>query len=154
MSAEEAQFIQTRQWNRTCDKCGSSDFFTVSIDTPPITRSILEIWAFSNDLNFNEQDEEVILSGKDHYIDLVELLEHPKTTKEKRGIIFQALCITIFDNLADKNDNPDADFELAKEIIVILKKSKRMLRLAETVPIERYIVEKVFPLLEIKNVLF
>jgi len=107
---------------------------------------LLKEWAINPDLYLMEQDEELLLAdGK--YLDLIlNILDTVSIPKHKTDLLMDALCIIIYDNSIDDNDNQDID--LKKKVIVELNKRLDKLKLADEWIMD-YIKDVVYPQLQL-----
>jgi len=146
LDEETAAFVQTRQWSITCPNCNSK-ILNEGCNTPPLTYDLLKKWARNDSLQFIEQDEDIILADNNRLGLLLDIFDSDKTTEYKRGIIIQALCVLLYDNLASKEDNPESDRKIADRIVRELNERKNMVKLGKGQFIEPYIEKVVFPVI-------
>lgn len=133
---------------KICPMCKGNNF-TFSTSLPKLDMALLTEWACNEDLHLMPQDEELLLADE-YYFDLIlEILDTQNDIHiHKQNTLMDALCILVYDNSIEKNDN--ADIFLKKKGIEELNKRKAKLMVAEDWIMD-YIKEIVFPLLDLPN---
>lgn len=102
-------------------------------------------WATDATLSLLEQDEELLLADYTHIDALLAVLDNGTALPEKRGIIVEALCIVVYDNLNPENPLPSSERERIADDVIdeLLKRMPTVLEHKNAVM--DYVQKVVFP---------
>jgi hypothetical protein len=130
-----------------CTKCQSTQSASVVFDVMMLDKEILLEWAFNQKYVLIYQDEQLFLA-EEYYLDMiVDVLDNYEILAYKRNVLFEALCIIIYDN---HDGSTDESRLLIQKVSEILLDRKEGLLLAKDY-IYDYIKDIVFPILKIKE---
>ena len=116
----QAAFIQHSHWDRPCQKCGGTQFSTMSLPMPKLDVDIIEAWIADANLNLMDQDEDIILASKENLELLKAYVVRDDAGPEKRAILLSALCVLIHDS----NESDDA--QTLEDAIKFLRNNRHL----------------------------
>jgi hypothetical protein len=125
-----------------CTRCASTENASLHVKTFPLDKVLLLEWAQHEELHLSH-DDELFLGDRLYLGQLLELLDHHEIVLLKRHIIFEALCVIVYDQLMD-DEKPD--LALAEQVKAELLKRQEQLQEAGHV-IMPYLKEVVYPFL-------
>lgn len=129
-----------------CSKCNSKNCALTRINPFQLDKEILLKWSTGPKLYLMSQDEELLLANE-IYLDLIlDLNDNHEILPIKRKIIFEALCIIIYD--INQGIEPDNQQLLERVKSEILNRKQQLLDSNDF--IMDYVKEIVYPILEIK----
>lgn len=121
-----------------CPKCGNTEYSICSRQPPMIDEELMRLWVNNGDLQFFEQDEDLMLAD----IENLELIRQSVFSEYilplKRHTLISALCIMIY----DKSNGWQKALEFLKQNQTLVQEAKSF--------IYAYIGKKVFPKLGLK----
>ncbi len=148
LSKRDAAFQLLPSRSEPCPNCSAESLFG-GLEQPALTPEILTEWATDPTLYFMEQDEELVLADEAYVETLIAVLDKGVALPQKHGIIIEALCIIVFDNLNPQNNLPSAEREqTAQRVVAELIKRKPMV-LEHRHAVMDYVQKVVFPKLDI-----
>ena len=130
-----------------CNRCSASKFIT-HYQTPDLDFDLLKEWATNPELYLMEQDEELLLADEKHLDNILKILDNVSLLDHKRNLILDALCVIVYDNTID--DNEQKDERLKERVIKELNNRIDELRKADDWIMD-YLKEVVYPQLEVKE---
>jgi hypothetical protein len=125
-----------------CTQCASTENAHLNIKAFTLDNTLLLEWAGNEDLHLSH-DDELFLGDRMYLEQILDLVDHHEIRPVKRLIIFEALCVMIYDQL--KNDEKP-DLALAEHVKAELLKRRDQLLEADCV-IMPYTKEVVYPFL-------
>jgi hypothetical protein len=131
-----------------CSSCGSR-FSSLSQEAPALNSALMEKWIKNDALLFSQQDEEIIMSGKENFELVLEFLDRPDALCKKKIILIASLCVNIFDNVHPEAEDVDTDL-LDRSISEVSKRRELVLEGESMNYILPYIREVVWPLIGLR----
>lgn len=125
-----------------CTRCASTENASLHVKTFPLDEVLLLEWAQHEELRLSH-DDELFLGDRLYLTQLLDLLDHHEIVPLKRHVIFEALCVMVYDQLMD-DEKPD--LVLAEQVKAELLKRREQLQEAGHV-IMPYLKEVVYPFL-------
>ncbi|MDQ2793912.1 MAG: hypothetical protein M3Y12_07890 [Bacteroidota bacterium] len=109
-------------------------------------KEILLEWATNASLHLMLQDEELFLADENYVELMLDVLDNCEILPTKKEVIIEAMCVIIYDNLHEENQEADKDLvqKIRNELL-----SRKQLVIAAEHGIMNYIKEVVFPVLGI-----
>lgn len=109
VSKKEAAFelVDTEEaLGRFCAQCSERLIYT-RYEGPDLDKELIVAWAADPNLYFMEQDEELLLA-EEKYLDLIlEAIDTVPMPLHKQNVLFEALCIIVYDNSHPEAENKD-----------------------------------------------
>ncbi|MDV6168636.1 hypothetical protein R1T16_09390 [Flavobacterium sp. DG1-102-2] len=139
--------------SKKCTKCNSDKWSEIKYPSPYLDKELLDIWGADLDLNFMDQDEDIILAEEENLPLFLEAIDNKRYPQSKLNILLSALCILAYDNIIAPEEYTAAEniHRKAKADRVINELTKRKHLLTNlSWEIMDYIKEVIFPRLDIK----
>jgi hypothetical protein len=134
-------------WNSRCSKCGSTNCESIGGPAIELDKELMLDWGRDPNLSLMEQDEELLLAdGK--YVDLmIDILDHEDILANKRKILVEALCIIVYDNLVETEDEESFMYQDPQLLDKVTKALKERIDLLEEAcdRVMTYIKEVTYP---------
>jgi hypothetical protein len=148
LGKRDAAFQLVPSRGEPCPNC-SAHSWSGGLEQPNLTPELLTEWATDATLYLMDQDEELLLANEAYVETLLSVLDKGVALPQKHGIIIEALCIIVFDNLNPQNTLPSAEREqTAQRVVAELVKRKPMV-LEHRHAVMDYVQKVVFPKLDI-----
>jgi hypothetical protein len=125
-----------------CTQCASTENAHLHIKAFTLDNTLLLEWAGNEELHLSH-DDELFLGDKEYLEQILDLVDHHEILPIKRHIIFEALCVMIYDQLIN-DEKPD--LALAEHVKAELLKRRDQFLEADRL-IMPYIKEVVYPFL-------
>lgn len=128
-----------------CEKCGSINWKYKSCFLPEPSSTQIKLWAQNEKLHFDQQDENFWLSNKKNVSLIVQYLDNKDTLESKKEILFNALCILLYNNIHP--EKKDRDPIIAEEIKKVLNQRIFLFSKYENFrwQINDYVAEIIYP---------
>lgn len=153
ISKTEAAFdlLENKLWNLPCEKCNSIEKSSLGTNKPTIDEELMQDWATQEDLQFLDQDEDLYIAEVDNIDLIIYFLEKENTLPSKKIVLLEALCILLYDNVSNEDEQSEKNNLFRKknlEIILprIIERKDLILQYKEH--IYEYIFEVVEPYLK------
>lgn len=171
MSAE-----QTYRYTRECTKCGwceeralairdaafhlvpsrwepcpncSAQSWSGSLEEPKLTTALLLEWASDESLHLTDEDEELILADEEYIETMLNILDNELGLPHKRGIIIEAMCVMVYNNVNTINNTQSPDRTRSAERVLNELTKRKPLVIAYKNMVMGYVQKVVFPKLDI-----
>jgi hypothetical protein len=137
-------------WNQNCKICNSSECLSVSSIPIELDKELLLEWSYDNNIHLMPQDEELLIADEKYIKLILDIIDNYEILETKRKILFEALCIIIYDNIIDNSDiEIKKDTELIERVTKeLIKRKILLLKADEWIP--DYIKKVFFPELGLK----
>lgn len=140
-----AAFESTRVWRSPCPICQSTEVNGASDEFPPLDEDIMALWCNDESLFLLDQDEDIVMADAQNIDLLFKFLDNDNLLPSKQETILSALCVLVYDNTPDDEEDLDIDAEIAKKVIDGLKQRIALFAdMNEHYPMD-YIREVVYP---------
>ncbi len=123
-----------------CPKCSNIKFAISYKKVVPLDFELLKEWSLHQNLFLMPQDEELFLADEPYLDIILQTLDTVKILDIKKNVLFEALCIIVYDNTIESNLKKSK--QLRDRVINELNKRKQ--KLTES-SISDYIKEIVYP---------
>jgi len=115
---------------------------------PDMNRELFEQWVHDPNLTVLSQDEDLMIGTGDNLALLEEFLRRRDVAPGKREVLLSAICVVLFDNLPDDDDQDGSrDPDFAAEAAEILKRNMGAFDEINEDFIGDYIKEVVYPVI-------
>ncbi len=106
-------------------------------------------WASDASLYLMSQDEEILLANEEYLGTMLDILDNELGLPHKRGIIIEAMCVMVYDNMNTINNTPSPDrAQRAERVLEELAKRKSLVLTYKNM-VMGYVQQVVFPRLDI-----
>ncbi|MBD5779851.1 hypothetical protein IEN85_10155 [Pelagicoccus sp. NFK12] len=145
ISELDAAFEERRIWSDPCSKCGSKDISSSGSSMPSVNRAVLEEWSRNDELMILSQDEDLILGEGENLPLLEEFLRKETTLPSKKVTLLSAICVVVYDNTPDEDDDKEINDEFARNAIDVLVRNESIFAELDDTYICDYIKDVVYP---------
>lgn len=140
-----AAFESTRMWESPCPICQSIEIENAGWELPDLDEEIMLLWCDDESLYLSDQDEDILMAEEMNIDLLFNFLDNDNIKPSKRAVILSALCVLVFDNTSDEEEDLDINPEIAIKVIHGLKGRISIFASMDTDYIMDYIKEVVYP---------
>lgn len=106
-------------------------------------------WASDASLYLMSQDEELVLANEEYLETMLNILDNEQGLPHKRGIIIEAMCVMVYDNVNTINNTPSPErTRRAERVLNELTKRKPLVVEYKNMVMD-YVQKVVFPRLDI-----
>lgn len=141
-------------WKKECPACKSTECKSVSYPLVKLDKQLLDIWGNNLQLTLMEQDEELLLAEVEYLPMILQAIDEKQYLPAKINTLLEALCVLLYDNLANSFEYSPKENLLRAHIVNRVKpelvKRKDLIRGASQ-SISDYIKEVVFPEIELEE---
>jgi hypothetical protein len=111
-------FNEKEIWNTPCSKCSSEKCESVGFNNVEIDDELWKEWSTNDELNFFDQDEDVIIAEEKYLPIIVSLIDKPDISNWKKITLLSALCIVYHSQFSAKQYNVELIEKLEKELML------------------------------------
>ncbi|WP_041324065.1 hypothetical protein [Saccharophagus degradans] len=145
-----AAFESTRKWESMCPNCGVKNVERAGWAIPDLDSELLRVWGKDESLQFDQQDEDILLAEEDNIELLLNGVDSKELLHSKRSTLLAALCVLVYDHTPEGDEeDPDVKPEISAKVTAELKDRMHLFNELDTVYISEYIKEVVYPRLGI-----
>ncbi len=148
LGKRDAAFQLVPSRSEPCPNC-SAQSWSGGLEQPTLTPELLTEWATDPTLYLMDQDEELMLADEAYLETLLAVLDKGIALPQKHGIIIEALCIIVFDNLNPQNNLPSAEREKTANRVIAELIQRKPIVLEHRHAVMDYVQKVVFPRLDI-----
>lgn len=131
-----------------CPKCAAQSWSS-SLEQPTLTPELLLEWASDASLYLMSQDEELVLANEEYLATMLNILDNELGLPHKHGIIIEAMCVMVYDNINTINNTPSPErTRRAERVLNELTKRKPLVVEYKNMVMD-YVQKVVFPRLDI-----
>ena len=103
--------------SKKCTKCNSDKWSEIKYPSPYLDKELLDIWGTDLDLNFMDQDEDIILAEEENLPLFLEAIDNKRYPQSKLNILLSALCILAYDNISTRVVINSMRYKVSEHII-------------------------------------
>ncbi|KAA5533425.1 hypothetical protein F0919_12855 [Taibaiella lutea] len=142
-------FDLSRIRDTPCTNCYSKEYLSIGGDLIELDKELFLEWAFDLNLQFMEQDEDLLIAEK-KYIDIIlDLIDNYEILNEKKIVLIEALCTIVYDNLKNQENKGRLERQMLIDNVVYELRKRREQVFDVRASIFGYIKDVVFPLIKV-----